>query len=109
MTKADAEMSEAEVPISEVELVRTLFEHKWRFDVIRRICEKPQRLSNLRRLIPIASKKMLIDTLRSLEHLGWIVRSDLSTDLKHVEYSLQERWADRLQFIVKKIQAEPEC
>ena len=100
-------MNEAEISISEVDLVRTLFEHKWRFDVIRRLCEKPQRLSNLRRLIPAARKKMLIDTLHALEELGWIVRADLSTDLKHVEYSLQELWEDRLQLVVRRIHAEP--
>jgi DNA-binding HxlR family transcriptional regulator len=100
-------MNEAEISISEVELVRTLFEHKWRFEVIRRLCEKPQRLSNLKRLIPTASKKMLIDTLHSLEQLGWIVRSDLNTELKHVEYSLQELWADRLQLVVRKIHVDP--
>ena len=65
MTKADVEMSEAEIIISEVELVRTMCEHKWRFAVIRRICERPQRLSNLKRLIPAASKKMLIRLDRS--------------------------------------------
>jgi len=82
-------MDEADHSMSEVDLIRTIFEGKWRFDIIQKVCERPQRLSNLERSIPTATKKMLVDTLHALEQLGWITRSDLSTeDLKHVEYAL---------------------
>jgi DNA-binding HxlR family transcriptional regulator len=100
-------MNKAEDSMSEVDLIRTLFEGKWRFGVIQKLCERPQRLSTLERLIPDASKKMLIDTLRGLEGLGWINRSDLSTDLKHVEYALAETWEKRIRFAIAKIAADP--
>jgi len=95
-------MTEQQEPISDVELLRTLFEGKWRFAVVSNLVEGPQRLSTLCRLIPAASKKMLIDTLHSLEALGWLVRIDLSTQLKRVEYGLSDQWNKRLRIAVGK-------
>lgn len=48
----------------------------------------PARLSELRRIFPEASKKMLTQHLRELEKNGLVVRTDLSGRLRHVEYSL---------------------
>jgi DNA-binding HxlR family transcriptional regulator len=101
-----AEMDHAENSMSEIEIIRTLFETKWRFDVIQKLCESAQRLSTLERSVPNASKKMLIDTLHGLEELGWISRSDLSTDLKHVQYSLATAWEQRIRHAVEKITAQ---
>ena len=46
------------------------------------------RLSQLRRMFPQASKKMLAQSLREMERDGPIIRTDLSGRLRHVEYSL---------------------
>ncbi len=48
------------------------------------------RLSQLRRIFPRASKKMLAQHLREMEKDGLIFRTDLSGRLRHVEYSLSD-------------------
>jgi DNA-binding HxlR family transcriptional regulator len=40
-------------------------------------------------MFPGASKKMLTQHLREMEEDGLIIRTDLSTRLRHVEYSLE--------------------
>ena len=47
------------------------------------------RLSQLRKLFPEASKKMLTQHLREMEEDGIVVRSDLSGRRRHVEYALE--------------------
>jgi DNA-binding HxlR family transcriptional regulator len=96
-------MTYKEEPVTELELMRTLFDGKWRFDVVRSLCDGPQRLSTLERLVPLASKKMLIDTLHSLDDLGWILRIDLSKPAKRVEYCLAAQWAQRLCSAIQKV------
>ena len=49
----------------------------------------PVRLSQLRKMFPGASKKMLTQHLREMEDDGLIIRTDLSARLRHVEYSLE--------------------
>ncbi|MBW4039269.1 MAG: winged helix-turn-helix transcriptional regulator [Acidobacteria bacterium] len=51
---------------------------------------KPIRLGQLTRLIPRASKKMLIQNLRQLEADGIVVRKDMSDLVLHIEYELDE-------------------
>ena len=48
----------------------------------------PVRLGQLRRLIPCASKKVLVQQLHELEKDGIIVRTDLSGKIQHVEYAI---------------------
>ena len=48
------------------------------------------RLSQLRRVFPQASKKVLAQQLREMERDGLIIRRDLSGRLRHVEYSLSD-------------------
>lgn len=48
----------------------------------------PVRLGQLRRLIPCASKKVLVQQLHELEKDGIIVRTDLSGRIKCVEYTI---------------------
>jgi DNA-binding HxlR family transcriptional regulator len=98
-------MTEQQEPISDVDLLRTLFEGKWRFAVVSNLVDGPQRLSTLCRRIPAASKNMLIDTLHALEALGWVIRVDLSAHLKRVEYYLSEQWLVRLRIAVGKVGA----
>ena len=52
--------------------------------------KRTARLSQLRRMFPQASKKMLAQHLREMERDGLIVRTDLSGRLRHVEYSLSD-------------------
>ena len=46
----------------------------------------PVRLGQLTRMIPDASKKVLLENLKRLETAGIIVRNDLSQRVLHVEY-----------------------
>ena len=65
-----------------------LIQGKWKIVILSRLRHGPLRLSQLGRMIPGASKKMLTQHLRELEEDGLVVRSDLSAKLRHVEYSL---------------------
>jgi DNA-binding HxlR family transcriptional regulator len=47
-------------------------------------------LGELRRIFPEASTKMLIQHLREMEKDGLVIRKDLSSRLRHVEYFLSD-------------------
>jgi DNA-binding HxlR family transcriptional regulator len=64
---------------------------KWTVQILCAILDGPVRLSQLRRLIPAASKKALTANFRSLEKLHLVVRRDLSRSVLHVEYEIEER------------------
>ncbi|MBN9617586.1 MAG: helix-turn-helix transcriptional regulator [Acidobacteriales bacterium] len=66
----------------------TLIQGKWKTRILSQLQHGPTRLSQLRRMFPEASKKMLTQHLRELERDGLVVRIDLSSRLRHVEYSL---------------------
>lgn len=68
-------------------LLRVAFQGKWRLNVLLQMSKGPVRLSQLKRAMPECSKKVLIDTLHSLEELGWIERREYHTKLKKVEYA----------------------
>ena len=59
---------------------------KWNIHILLAMKIGLQRLSELRRNIPRATKKMLIESLQRLESSGLISRTDLSGATKHVEY-----------------------
>lgn len=61
---------------------------KWTIQIFCVMLKGPVRLSQLRRAIPLASKKDLIANLRLLERKRIIVRRDLSDSVLHVEYEL---------------------
>lgn len=65
-----------------------LIQGKWKIVILSLLQHGPLRLSQLRRMIPGASKKMLTQHLREMEEDGLVVRSDLSGRRRHVEYSL---------------------
>jgi DNA-binding HxlR family transcriptional regulator len=73
---------------SGTDLLRIIFQRKWRLRVLREILKGPVRLSQLRRAMSECIKKVLIDTLHGLERLGWIERQEYPTKLRKVEYSL---------------------
>jgi len=65
-----------------------LIRSKWKIQILAQMIDRPVRLGQLRRLIPRASKKVLIQQLHELENDGIIVRTDLSGKIKHVEYTI---------------------
>jgi DNA-binding HxlR family transcriptional regulator len=67
-----------------------LIQGKWKTRILSRLQHGPTRLSQLRRMFPEASKKMLTQHLRELERDGLVVRIDLSGRLRRVEYSLSD-------------------
>ena len=71
------------------ELTISLLQGKWKLRILTRLKHGPIRLSQLRKMFPDASKKMLTLHLRELEQDGIVVRSDLSGRRRHVEYSLE--------------------
>jgi DNA-binding HxlR family transcriptional regulator len=73
---------------SPAHLAISLIQGKWKLRILSQLQRGPVRLSQLRRMFPDASKKMLAQHLREMEDDGIIVRSDLSDRRLHVEYSL---------------------
>ncbi len=77
--------------------LQTLFDGKWRPAVLRQLVDGPLRLSQLRRALPSCSKKVLIDTLHSLERIGWVERREYDTKVRRVDYVLTEAHAAKLR------------
>ena len=67
-----------------------LIQGKWKTRILSRLQHGPVRLSELRRMFPEASKKMLTQHLREMERDGLVIRKDLSGRLLHVEYFLSD-------------------
>jgi DNA-binding HxlR family transcriptional regulator len=88
---------------NDVEVYRQIFQGKWRLPILREIAGGPRRLSNLRRSVPHASKKMLVDTLHGLERMGWIVRTEYEEATRRVEYSLSEEHSEKILGILNSI------
>ena len=61
---------------------------KWRLLILEQLLEEPRRLSELKRLLPQASKKMILESLQCLIAAGWVERMDIGGRTKHVEYHL---------------------
>jgi DNA-binding HxlR family transcriptional regulator len=80
----------SELILGDAEVLRLLFLGKWRLPVLQELLDGPRRLSQLKRAIPGATKKMLIDTLHALEALRWIVRCEYHYRIKRVDYSVAE-------------------
>ncbi len=73
-----------------VQLAIALIHGKWKIGILSSLQIGPVRLSQLRRMFPQASKKVLAQQLREMERDGLIIRTDLSGRLRHVEYSLSD-------------------
>lgn len=61
----------------------------------------PIRLGQLRRQLPRASKKVLVQQLHELENDGIIVRTDLSAKIKHVEYTISMPFGEAVINLLK--------
>jgi DNA-binding HxlR family transcriptional regulator len=73
-----------------VSIVAELLQGKWTVEILCAMRERPVRLSELRREMPLASKKALTARLRFLEASQIILRRDLSGSVLHVEYTLTD-------------------
>lgn len=73
------------------------------------LLDGPVRLSQLRRLVPTASKKALTANLRSLEKVKLIVRRDLSSSVLHVEYEIAELARAPLAALVDQLSRFQKC
>jgi DNA-binding HxlR family transcriptional regulator len=78
--------AENELP---AQLAISLIQGKWKMRILSQLQHGPIRLSQLRKMFPGASKKMLTQHLREMEEDGLIIRTDLSAKMRHVEYSLE--------------------
>jgi DNA-binding HxlR family transcriptional regulator len=76
---------------------------KWTVQILCALLDGPVRLSQLRRIIPMASKKALTANLRSLETLQLILRRDLSNSVLHVEYEIAEAARAPLTALVSQL------
>jgi DNA-binding HxlR family transcriptional regulator len=74
--------------VSSAQSALDLIRGKWKIAILVTMLDGPVRLGRLRRLIPRASKKVLVQQLQELERDGIIVRIDLSGKIKHVEYTV---------------------
>jgi DNA-binding HxlR family transcriptional regulator len=72
------------------QLAIDLIHGKWKMEILCELQHGPIRLSRLRKALPEASRKMLTQQLREMEKDDLILRTDLSSRLRHVEYSLSE-------------------
>jgi len=74
--------------VSSAQSTLGLIRGKWKITILVTMLDGPVRLGELRRLLPRASKKVLVQQLRLLEKDGIIVRTDLSGRVKRVEYTI---------------------
>jgi DNA-binding HxlR family transcriptional regulator len=71
-----------------VEVTMELIGGKWTAVILAHTKESPRRFSELRRLIPDVSEKMLTQRLRALEAAGLLNRTIVSTTPPNVVYDL---------------------
>ena len=74
--------------VASAEAALGLIRGKWTIPILANMLDGPVRLGQLRRRIPNASKKMLVQQLHDLEKERIIVRTDFSGKIKHVEYTI---------------------
>ena len=67
-----------------------LLHGKWTSGILLTMAGDPIRISELLRCFPLASKKMVIESLHHLESRGLIRRLDLSRSVRHVQYHLAD-------------------
>ena len=63
---------------------------KWKIVLVWLLEEKPRRFSELRRLLPKVSQKVLSSQLKQLESHGLISREEISVTPPHVEYAITD-------------------
>jgi DNA-binding HxlR family transcriptional regulator len=73
-----------------LEGVARLMQGKWTLQILCAMRHQPVRLSQLKRLLPSASKKAIRAALRSLEERDMVLRRDMSSEVLHVEYEFTD-------------------
>ncbi len=87
------------------DLLKAIFQGKWRVRVLDELMRGPTRLSELKRAIPECSKKVLIDTLHALTTTKLIQRSEFPTRVKKVEYQLDPACAKEVCRLILSVTA----
>ena len=80
-----------------------LLQGRWTIEILYAMRVGPVRLSELKRLIPKASKKALTARLRLLESFKVIERRDFSTSVLRVEYEIVENMRGPLEDLLLRL------
>lgn len=88
-------MAEEKIHVTARCPVRTTLElvgGKWKLIILQQLCSHPElRLSELKRLIPDISEKMLIQELKILRDSGLVMRKDYGEIPPRTGYSITEK------------------
>lgn len=89
--------------VKHVSRVIELLQGKWTVQILCAMRDHPKRLSELRRAIPLASKKALTASLRSLEAAQIVLRRDLSSSVLRVEYEIADTVREPLSALLDQL------
>ena len=81
-------MAEFDVHNCPIRDVMSQITGKWSALLLGALCERPYRFSELRRMVPDISQRMLTQTLRDLQRDGYLTRTVYPTQPPSVEYRL---------------------
>ena len=74
--------------VSSAQSALGLIRGKWKIAILCQLQDGPVRVGELKRKLSPISKKVLNQHLRRMEEEGLIVRTELNTNIPHVEYAL---------------------
>lgn len=83
-------LTKDELPPCPVATTLMLIGNKWKIFIIQQLMDRPFRFSELRRVIPGISEKVLTDNLRAMEKDGLITRTVFPEVPPRTEYALSE-------------------
>jgi DNA-binding HxlR family transcriptional regulator len=89
--------------VERVSRVIMLLQGKWTVQILCAMRERPKRLSELRKVMPSASKKALTASLRSLETARIVLRRDLSSSVLRVEYEIADTIREPLSALLDQL------
>ncbi len=76
---------------------------KWKLLILRNLMQRSWRFNELQRSLEGVSRKVLTDSLRSMEADGLITRTDYAENPPRVEYALSE-WGEKLRPLLMDMQ-----
>ena len=83
-------LTKAELPECPVATTVQLIGSKWKLLILRNLLQRPWRFNELKRSLEGISRKVLTDSLRSMENDGIITRTIYPEVPPRVEYALSE-------------------